>query len=407
MLKSKFLLTYTNNHYSSFYFFSFMSITFLCICYYFLFFINFNAFALSTPQFPRYEINSGIRDGIQIAEYLSSQTATDYKSPLDLATDIQKVTYYSDGKNLNATLWLGNKTITDPSKFGTVVLLYGALFDIDKNPATGKFGVDFQHEIQWNNYSKEWNSFIVEQSSKDYFRTVFSQENYTGIQDNVNFVLMSQNLKFLTLPEHFKVLYYTVTIYNNTKTTVDMTSWIDIPPPTYTFSTIPDPIVLTPGEQKDIGIQLESSEGINPEVVDYIQLENNESLVKVILNPNNHNFSSFSSNIPAPFRIIVPSDAQVGKYKIPFLVNISQGSIFPSGFIEIPNFNLSISGKSFSTVNSNLTITVTEPLSFDDKVREFWTTYGPIISLVTAGFVGGISTYILDKLRNRSKKKLK
>jgi hypothetical protein len=107
---------------------------------------------------------------------LSSQTSIDYKSPLDLATDIQKVTYYSDGKNLNATLWLGNKTITDPSKFGTVVLLYGALFDIDKNPATGKFGVDFQHEIQWNNYSKEWNSFIVEQSSKDYFRTVFSRE---------------------------------------------------------------------------------------------------------------------------------------------------------------------------------------------------------------------------------------
>jgi len=58
-------------------------------------------------------------------------------------------------------------------------------------------------------------------------------------------------------------------------------------------------------------------------------------------------------------------------------------------------------------VNSNLTITVTEPPSFDDKVREFWSTYGPIISLVTAGFVGGISTYILDKIRNRSKKKLK
>src|SRR5918994_4903846 len=395
-------LIYTKHSY--FYFFSFTLIIFLYVFYYFLFF-NFNAVATSSPQFSRQEINSGIRDGIQISEYLPTQIPTDYKSPLDLATDIQKVTYYSDGKNLNATLWLGNKTIADPAKFGTVVLLYGALFDIDKNPGTGKFGVDFQHEIQWNNYSKEWNSFIVEQSSKDYFRTVFSQENYTGIQDNVNFVLMSQDLKHLTLPEHFKVLYYTVAIYNNTKTTVDMTSWIDIPPPVYTFSTIPDPITISPGEQKDIGIQLESGEGINPEVIDYIQLENNESLVKVILNPNNLNFSSFSSDLPAPFRIIVPSDVQVGKYKIPFLVNVSQGSIFPSGFIEIPNFNLAISGKSFSTVNSNLTVTVIEPPTFDDKVRGFWSTYGPIISLVTAGFVGGISTYVMDKIRNRSKKK--
>jgi hypothetical protein len=72
---------------------------------------------------------------------MPSQIPTDYKSPLDLATDIQKVTYYSDGKNLNATLWLGNNTITDPAKFGTLVLLYGVLFDIDKNPGTGKFGV--------------------------------------------------------------------------------------------------------------------------------------------------------------------------------------------------------------------------------------------------------------------------
>ena len=395
-------LIYTKHSY--FYFFSFTLIIFLYVFYYFLFF-NFNAVATSSPQFSRQEINSGIHDGIQISEYLPTQIPTDYKSPLDLATDIQKVTYYSDGKNLNATLWLGNKTIADPAKFGTVVLLYGALFDIDKNPGTGKFGVDFQHEIQWNNYSKEWNNFIIERPSKDYFRTVFSQENYTGIQDNVNFVLMSQDLKHLTLPEHFKVLYYTVAIYNNTKTTVDMTSWIDIPPPVYTFSTIPDPITISPGEQKDIGIQLESGEGINPEVIDYIQLENNESLVKVILNPNNLNFSSFSSDLPAPFRIIVPSDVQVGKYKIPFLVNVSQGSIFPSGFIEIPNFNLAISGKSFSTVNSNLTVTVIEPPTFDDKVRGFWSTYGPIISLVTAGFVGGISTYVMDKIRNRNKKK--
>jgi hypothetical protein len=88
---------------------------------------------------------------------------------------------------------------------------------------------------------------------------------------------------------------------------------------------------------------------------------------------------------------------------IPFLVNISQGSIFPSNFIEIPNFNVSISGKSFSTVNSNLTVTVIESPTVDDKVREFWSTYGPIISLVTAGFVGRISTYVMDKIRNRSK----
>ena len=82
------------------------------------------------------------------------------------------------------------------------------------------------------------------------------------------------------------------------------------------------------------------------------------------------------ANLPTPFRIVVPSDVQVGKYKIPFLVNVSKGSIFPSGFIEIPNFNLYITGKNFSIVNPNLIVTVVEPLTFDDKVREFRDTYG-------------------------------
>ena len=108
------------------------------INYLFLFFINFNAFATSVPQFSRQEINTGVRDGFQISKHLPSQILADYKSPVDLSTDIQKVTYYSDGKYLNATLWLGNKTITDPAKFGTIVLLYGALFNIDNNPGTGK-----------------------------------------------------------------------------------------------------------------------------------------------------------------------------------------------------------------------------------------------------------------------------
>jgi hypothetical protein len=40
-----------------------------------------------------------------------------------------------------------------------------------------------------------------------------------------------------------------------------------------------------------MNISLESSTVINPEVIDYIQLENNASLIKIILNPNNLNFS--------------------------------------------------------------------------------------------------------------------
>jgi hypothetical protein len=39
----------------------------------------------------------------------------------------------------------------NPSKEGANNIVYGILIDVDYNPTTGKFGVDYQREIQWNN----------------------------------------------------------------------------------------------------------------------------------------------------------------------------------------------------------------------------------------------------------------
>jgi hypothetical protein len=43
----------------------------------------------------------------------------------------------------------------------------------------------------------------------------------------------------------------------------DYTPWIDIPPTQYTFATSPNPVLVTQGEQQDIEVQLESSNGIS------------------------------------------------------------------------------------------------------------------------------------------------
>jgi hypothetical protein len=65
-----------------------------------------NVFAES-PSFSIQEINSGIHNGIQIDGLTHAQTKPDYKGLLDSSSDIQRVTYFSDGKTLNATMWLG------------------------------------------------------------------------------------------------------------------------------------------------------------------------------------------------------------------------------------------------------------------------------------------------------------
>jgi hypothetical protein len=42
----------------------------------------------------------------------------------------------------------------NPSGYGASTIVYGTLIGSDNNPATGKYGVDYQREIQWTNNTK-------------------------------------------------------------------------------------------------------------------------------------------------------------------------------------------------------------------------------------------------------------
>jgi hypothetical protein len=106
-------------------------------------------------------------DGININGDAGTQSIDDYKDPLDNSTDILKITYLSDAKNLNASLWLGGNFSENPASKGAQAVVYGMLLDIDSNPKTGFQGVDYQLEVQWMNSSKIWNMFLGEYPSVD------------------------------------------------------------------------------------------------------------------------------------------------------------------------------------------------------------------------------------------------
>ena len=371
-----------------------------------------DTFAQQSPQstllpiFPRQEINAGIHNGIEVNVSAQTQSKADYKGLLDNSSDIQRVTYSSNGKTLNTTLWLGGVVKETPSVYGASTVAYGLLVDADNNPTTGKFGVDYQKEIQWNNKTKNWNNLLVEYSSPEHFRTIELRINDTRFSDNQNYIPLSLDLNSITSPSKYRVMYYATVIYNNnSKIVLDLTNWVDIPPPEFTISTLPEPVVLRQGEQKDIGVQLKSSAGVTTTAVGFTPAENYSS-VKVEFNPDRENKSSFGGiGAPAPFRIVVPTGAQVGQYTIPILVNISTGSIFPSKFINLPNFNLSVPTQGYVSTKTNLTISVLAPPNIGEQIKDFWTVYGATISILIAGFAGAFSTYLFDHLKQRKKVK--
>ena len=50
----------------------------------------------------------------------------------------------------------------NPGKLGAETVVYGLLVDSDNNEDTGKYGVDFQKELQWNSELGSWNTLFVE-----------------------------------------------------------------------------------------------------------------------------------------------------------------------------------------------------------------------------------------------------
>jgi hypothetical protein len=389
-------LTITAKGPSLFYFSLFVN---LLLYAYFIQVLPSDVFAL----FARQEITTGSHDAIQINGANGIQIAADYKDHLDNSSDIQRITYSSDGRMLNATIWLDGPVHAIPSKYGANTVVYGALVDIDNNPATGKFGVDYQKEIKWTNKTASWNSVLYEHSSDQDYRVLDLQRNNTQFfLDNQTFALVSIDLKPLTSPAVFRVLYYAIVIHDNSKMVLDLSNWINIPPPQYEFLTTPSPIVVRQGEQKNIGVQLISSTGRLTNVSNYQPLVNYSSLI-IEYNPTivNQTQSGFA---PEHFIIKAPLGTPVGQYVIPILTRISTGSIFPSDFIHLNNQNISVNSKGFSTTAANMTISVVEAPTVSEQIKEFWSVYGAMISIVGAGLAGGLSTYLFDYLKNRKKK---
>jgi hypothetical protein len=373
-------------------------------------------------SFSRQEVGDEERDGININGLAGTQRVDDYKDVLDNSTDILKITYLSDAKNLNASLWLGGNFTKDPAAKGAQAMVYGMLVDVDSNPRTGFQGVDYQLEVQWTNSSKIWNMFLGEYPSvddpslkdpADYLKILDIKENYTDFfVDNKPYVTLSLPLEDVAFPSEFKAMYYGIVIYNSSNMVVDLGSWIDIPPADLAISTLPNPVIIRQGEQKNVAVQLKSNDRFESNVASFSPIENYS---KIDIQSNSNNMDELdgsgssgtdepmsSPNMgPTTFIIKVSSDAEIGEYTIPILVNMSTGSTFPSEFLRISNFSFSVPTKGNVLRVANMTITVTEPVTAQEQIKEFWGAYGGIISLAGAGFGGGLASYVLDRVKNR------
>ena len=289
------------------------------------------------------------------------------------------------------------------------------LIDSDFNPFTGKDGIDYQLEIQWNNQTQSWTKFFGEYSSTNSFRTIQKQDNYTDFYGNATnslfkiddhgYVTLSLNLKYINLPEKYNIMFYSQKIYNNKVIEFDFTNSIAIPSPEFSFNPIENSENAIQGETKTISTQFKTNLGSLLKNIEFKSIQN-ESGIK--LTPKIKKLTEPFFNIqPVIFDISVDRSVEVGRYTIPILLIVNleakgQAAKFLNLQYFVPSF---YNSSGYIVADSNVTISVIPKLSGIELFKEFWNTFGDFISLIGGGFIAGITALVFERIKNKKQGK--
>jgi len=367
---------------------------------------------------PRKEIMDDLKDvkiiSLETGEVVQNRSLNTLSTS---ALDVQRVAFFEKINQLNSTMWVGDNLLSSNDINNISSIAYGILIDGDRDSSTGKEGVDYQLELQWINSTsslnlQNWNKLLLEYSSLGQYKIIDLRQNYTGYPSfegkNNNYVVFSLDMGKISVSPAYRMMFYNLVSYNDGTIGIDLTNWINIPDDAFTISTSPEEITLRKGETKTIGLQILSSSGKISAITDLSDLENYTSLNVELINQNDNLTNSTiggSTTEPVQIGISAPEDAKIGIHTIPVTANISFGSNFPSNFIEFQNkYPIFIDTKGYEIKNGNFTVNVIEPLTFQEELKNFWSAYGSMITLIMAGFAGGLSTLFFEYIKERKNK---
>jgi hypothetical protein len=374
---------------------------------------SYDAFA-SSPSFDLQGIDDEPNDWS-----LSETSYSGVKNPINKTAcsggqqnlpDILAVKYFSDGRTLNATLWLSSP-FEEPSL--QRVRNYEMLIDVD---SAYDIGQDYQVVISADALTNGWtrivrvssptpgeNKIIDPGESKILNQT----NNYTGFYEKgKNFVDLSLDLSAISSPNQYSILFIASEIFfekGSLCSILDITDLVHIPPPEFAISASPSSVTLRPGQEKNMELQLKSSANLNSNV----SLSTNQIpgimlgfISKTALVPPN-------GVVSIPLNIKALENATVRPYTLPIFADIS----FPTTITNRLTGGLIYNTPAAKIMeNSDLTVTVIEPLSIPEIISSTLNTYGSPIKeivalLTTIGSVGGICAWVIKKVKRKRMQK--
>lgn len=348
-----------------------------------------------SPSFVRQEFRDDDRDFKSYDEKTNAFRNADSGCLMGLldSLDIKSVSYISDGKFLNATLWLYSEYVP---KMTWEKLVYGMYVDVD---SVYESGVDYIYNIYLNTKNNTWSSELVESSVPAAKITNLKKPTFTGD----GYVDFSLDLKSLNYPSQYKVFFATGANFMNINILcelVDVTNFVSIPPPVLNVTTSPSILELRPGEERYVQIKLQSETKLDSMVA--LNLTKHEKL-QMNFSTNRLSMLPFST-ATSTLKIHALPNAQPESFSVPIFVNI-----------DFPNATVATLGGKVSFENtvtpklSNVvyyTVTILPELGFSDNLNLFvnsWIT--PLSGLWSflAG-VGAVMAPLVIRIYTKRKK---
>jgi hypothetical protein len=320
---------------------------------------------------------------------------------LALPPNIGAVTYLSDGISLNGTIWLTSplKKLPFHNMGYTISVDFYSIYDT---------GTDYYVKFSKNPYDLNWTRTIEETSSSTDQKLAIDISDYTDfVNYDQTYFPFSFKLSHLNFPNQYKIIFtaWDQFLNKNNKLCylVDLGTWVQIPPPRYSITTLPSTIVLRPGEEAEIEVSLTSVANVESAVSLHTSRIKglNVSFIpdRLYLGANETSTSIM--------KIGVSDDAEKRQTTIPIYVTIG----FPTGG-RIANTSTIVTNdvSKNTTINSKYSIEILPPLEPADYLKilaEQWAEpldkiYAFIGTLIT-GIIAVVSALFIRKKRGSRK----
>ena len=359
-----------------------------------------------SPSFSNEEIMDPTTD------WIDSNTKN-YTKGGDRSTDIVSVDYFSDGKALNATLWLYFPFKMQP-RLSDENVNYGMYIDADFDENTGFGGIDYKVELGWNNQSKQWTKVLEKWS---HFGKQLVLDNQTLSPDifskpGAHYVRLWADLDAMLSPNKYKVIFYGEVRKEGSART-DYTRSVAIPPLELALSTSPASVEFRKGDQETIEVRVNTTQGYEP-TVNLIAKSQSKNMVFDFTQNDTSNIPVFTLRIPSygvatvPLTIASAENASAGPYTLFIFANSSfppEELVKPEGFTQDNSSNFFPDSARLSEnifTQSSIAASLLEPLTGIDQISIFWDKLGAPISFIY-GILAGISPWIYTKIKERIK----